>query len=86
MTMAQVTVRMHSKQTCAIYDRFGRLMFGNETLPKDVLEYVVFERILTNPYSQWRVHSKILPSWLPPLNPHCKKCHASYEMVHPSYA
>ncbi|CAF4230695.1 unnamed protein product [Rotaria socialis] len=72
MTMAQVTVRMHSKQTCAIYDRFGRLMFGNETLPKDVLEYVVFERILTNPYSQWRVHSKILPSWLPPLNPHCK--------------
>ncbi|CAF1545771.1 unnamed protein product [Rotaria magnacalcarata] len=69
MTMAQVTVRMHSKQTCAIYDRFGRLMFGNETLPKDVLEYVVFERVLTFSHSQWRVHSKILPSWLPPSDP-----------------
>ncbi|CAF0961037.1 unnamed protein product [Adineta ricciae] len=69
MTMAQVTVRMHSKQICAIYDRFGRLMYGNETTPKDVLEYVVFERVLTFPYSQWRVHSKILPAWLPQSDP-----------------
>jgi len=69
MTMAQVTVRMHSKQTCAIYDRFGRLMFGNETVPKDVLEYIVFERVLTFPYSQWRVHSKIIPSWIPSTDP-----------------
>lgn len=44
-------------------------MFGNEKLPKDVLEYVVFERVLTYSYSQWRVHSKILPSWLPPSDP-----------------
>jgi large subunit ribosomal protein L45 len=69
MTMAQVTIRMHSKQTCAIYDRFGRLMFGNETVPKDILEYVIFERVLTFPYSQWRVHSKIIPSWLPATDP-----------------
>ncbi|CAF0733885.1 unnamed protein product [Didymodactylos carnosus] len=69
MTIAQVTVRMHSKQTCAIYDRFGRLMFGSETLPKDVLEYVVFEKLLTNPYGIWRVHSKITPNWLPPSDP-----------------
>jgi len=69
MTMAQITVRMHSKQTCAIYDRFGRLMFGNETVSKDVLEYIVFERVLTYPYSQWRVHSKIVPSWLPSTAP-----------------
>lgn len=69
MTMAQVTIRMHSKQTCAIYDRFGRLMFGNEITPKDILEYVVFERILTYPYSQWRVHSKITPTWLPTSDP-----------------
>ena len=44
-------------------------MFGNETVPKDVLEYVVFERVLTFPYSQWRVHSKISPSWLPSSDP-----------------
>ena len=44
-------------------------MFGSETLSKDILEYVVFERVLTYPYSQWRVHSKILPTWLPPSDP-----------------
>lgn len=44
-------------------------MFGDENLPKDVLEYVVFERVLTYSYSQWRVHSKIVPSWLPPSDP-----------------
>jgi hypothetical protein len=44
-------------------------MFGNENQPKDVLEYVVFERVLTYAYSQWRVHSKIVPSWLPASSP-----------------
>ena len=44
-------------------------MFGNETLPKDVLEYIIFERVLTNPYSQWRVHSKIVPAWFPQSDP-----------------
>lgn len=50
----------------AIYDRFGRLAFGNESLPKDVLEYVVFEKHITNPYGNWRLHDKIIPSWAPP--------------------
>ncbi|XP_005990130.1 39S ribosomal protein L45, mitochondrial [Latimeria chalumnae] len=62
----QVTVRMHTKQMLAIYDRFGRLMYGAEDFPKDVLEYVVFERHLVNPYSRWRMHGKIVPVWAPP--------------------
>ncbi|XP_043969470.1 39S ribosomal protein L45, mitochondrial [Gambusia affinis] len=65
----QVTVRMHSKQTVAIYDRFGRLMLGSEEQPKDVLEYLVIERHLVNPYSRWRLHGKIVPSWAPPKDP-----------------
>ncbi|XP_028267611.1 large ribosomal subunit protein mL45 [Parambassis ranga] len=65
----QVTVRMHSKQTLAIYDRFGRLMLGSEEQPKDVLEYLVIERHLTNPYGQWRLHGKIVPSWAPAKDP-----------------
>ncbi|KAM4750025.1 large ribosomal subunit protein mL45 isoform 1-T1 [Anableps anableps] len=65
----QVTVRMHSKQTLAIYDRFGRLMLGSEEQPKDVLEYLVIERHLINPYSRWRLHGKIVPSWAPPKDP-----------------
>ncbi|MXQ93158.1 hypothetical protein E5288_WYG003520 [Bos mutus] len=55
----QVTVRMHTRQTLAIYDRFGRLMYGQEDVPRDVLEYVVFEKHLANPYGSWRMHGKI---------------------------
>ncbi|TRZ09768.1 hypothetical protein HGM15179_017332, partial [Zosterops borbonicus] len=65
----QVTVRMHSRQTLAIYDRFGRLMCGGEDIPKDVLEYVVFERYLVNPFGTWRMHGKIVPEWAPPKDP-----------------
>ncbi|XP_018533000.1 39S ribosomal protein L45, mitochondrial [Lates calcarifer] len=65
----QVTVRMHSRQTLAIYDRFGRLMLGSEEQPKDVLEYLVIERHLVNPYGRWRLHGKIVPSWAPAKDP-----------------
>ncbi|KGL82616.1 hypothetical protein N309_00676, partial [Tinamus guttatus] len=65
----QVTVRMHTRQTLAIYDRFGRLMYGGEQVPKDVLEYVVFERHLVNVYGTWRMHGKIVPAWAPPKDP-----------------
>ncbi|NXW55513.1 RM45 protein, partial [Eurystomus gularis] len=65
----QVTVRMHTRQILAIYDRFGRLMYGGEQVPKDVLEYVVFERYLANPYGTWRMHGKIVPEWAPPKDP-----------------
>ncbi|XP_073464371.1 large ribosomal subunit protein mL45 isoform X2 [Aquarana catesbeiana] len=64
----QVTVRMHSKQTLIIYDRFGRVECGKDK-PRDVLEYVVFERHLVNPYGAWRMHGKIVPAWAPPKDP-----------------
>ena len=50
-------------QTLAIYDRFGRLMLGSEDIPKDVLEYVVFEKHLSGMYGSWRIHGKITPEW-----------------------
>lgn len=53
----------------AIYDRFGRLMHGSEIIAKDVLEYVVFEKHLTNQYGVWRIHAKIIPDWLPQKEP-----------------
>ncbi|XP_061079808.1 39S ribosomal protein L45, mitochondrial [Conger conger] len=65
----QVTVRMHSRQTLAIYDRFGRLMLGDEDVPRDVLEYLVMERHVVNPYGRWRLHGKIVPSWAPAKDP-----------------
>lgn len=66
---AQVTVRMHTQQTLAIYDRFGRLMHGSEIIAKDVLEYVVFEKNISNMYGEWRMHDKIIPSWAEPKQP-----------------
>lgn len=66
---AQVTVRFHTRQKLAVYDRFGRLAFGSDELVKDVLEYVVFEKYLTNPYGRWRMHDKIVPDWAPPKTP-----------------
>ncbi|KAA0203935.1 hypothetical protein HAZT_HAZT009287 [Hyalella azteca] len=62
---AQITVRMHTKQTLAVYDRFGRLMHGSEVIAKDVLEYVVFEKHISNTNGTWRMHDKIIPDWLP---------------------
>lgn len=63
---AQVTVRTHTQQTLAVYDRFGRLKHGSEIIAKDVLEYIVFEKNISNMYGQWRMHEKIIPSWSPP--------------------
>lgn len=65
----QVTVRFHTQQVLAIYDRFGRLIHGSEIIAKDVLEYVVFEKHLANEYGIWRLHEKIIPDWAPPKSP-----------------
>jgi len=65
----QVTVRFHTQQVLAVYDRFGRLIHGSEVVAKDVLEYVVFEKHLSNIYGLWRLHSKIVPDWLPAREP-----------------
>lgn len=65
----QVTVRFHTRQQLAVYDRFGRLIHGSEILSKDVLEYIVFEKHLSNLYGTWRIHEKIIPDWSPPKEP-----------------
>lgn len=44
-------------------------MYGSETVAKDVLEYVVFEKHLPNLYGTWRLHHKIIPDWLPEPEP-----------------
>lgn len=56
---AQITVRFHSKQIMAIFDRHGRLIFGSPTNVKEVLEYIVFEKYLVNEYGEWRMHERI---------------------------
>lgn len=65
----QVTVRFHTQQTLAVYDRFGRLSYGSEVVAKDVLEYVVFENHVANAYGKWRIHDKVIPDWMPKPEP-----------------
>merc|ERR1719184_273018 len=66
---SQVTVRFHTQQILAVYDRFGRLMHGHPHVAKDVLEYVTFEKHLANYYGKWRLHGKIIPDWLSAQRP-----------------
>ncbi|KAL5509048.1 hypothetical protein EMCRGX_G004329 [Ephydatia muelleri] len=58
---AQVVVRMHTKQVLAVYDTAGRLLRGDEKRPKDVIDYVVFERNLSRPHPSWRIATKLPP-------------------------
>lgn len=54
-------------------------MHGHDTVPKDVLEYVVFEKHLASKYGRWRVHDKIIPDWMPPREPSKKTFAAEVE-------
>ncbi|CAH8576040.1 unnamed protein product [Schistosoma guineensis] len=56
---AQVTVRFYTQQILSIYNRFGRLLYGNPDTAVDVLDYVVFERHVSDEYGTWRLHGKV---------------------------
>lgn len=56
---AQITVRIHSKQVFAIKDKYGRHVQGSDKQVKEVVDYVVFERHLSNKYGKWRVCGKL---------------------------
>ena len=45
----------------ALYDRFGRLMYGSPSVPRDVLDYVVFEKHISDDAGRWRMHAKLKP-------------------------
>ncbi|MFH4979587.1 hypothetical protein AB6A40_006296 [Gnathostoma spinigerum] len=67
--IAQITVRMHTKQKLAIFDRFGRLILGSEKKANDVIEYVVFENHIASMDGLWRLHDKVYPKWMKPKQP-----------------
>ncbi|CAJ0572551.1 unnamed protein product, partial [Mesorhabditis spiculigera] len=64
--VAQVTVRMHTRQKLAVYDRFGKLLVGSEVETRDAVEYVVFENHISVQGSSWRLHDKVYPRWIKP--------------------
>lgn len=45
----------------AVHDTAGRLVRGDPTKPRNVIDYIVFERHLTDEQSQWRICAKLPP-------------------------
>uniref|UniRef100_A0A1I8A289 Large ribosomal subunit protein mL45 n=1 Tax=Steinernema glaseri TaxID=37863 RepID=A0A1I8A289_9BILA len=67
--IAQLTVRMNTKQRLAVYDRFGKLLLGSEAEVRDCVEYVVFENHIANIDGMWRLHDKVYPKWVKTKTP-----------------
>uniref|UniRef100_A0AC35TUW1 Tim44 domain-containing protein n=1 Tax=Rhabditophanes sp. KR3021 TaxID=114890 RepID=A0AC35TUW1_9BILA len=62
--IAQIIVKMCSKQKLAVYDRFGQMTLGSKERVKDVIEFVVFENHIADADGKWRLHDKIHPKWV----------------------
>ncbi|KAJ3308282.1 39S ribosomal protein L45, mitochondrial [Blyttiomyces sp. JEL0837] len=57
----QITVKVKSKQSYALYS--GRqLVGGDPNTPVDMTEYLVYERNVADPTSEWRIAGKIATS------------------------
>ncbi|KAL1915394.1 uncharacterized protein VTP21DRAFT_6852 [Calcarisporiella thermophila] len=57
-SLGQVIVRLHTKQSMAVYDK-RRLIGGDPNAPKELLEYIVFQRVISDPESTWRIYGKV---------------------------
>uniref|UniRef100_A0A0N5BMR1 Large ribosomal subunit protein mL45 n=1 Tax=Strongyloides papillosus TaxID=174720 RepID=A0A0N5BMR1_STREA len=60
-SIAQITLKLCTKQKIAVFDRFGHLILGSKDKVKEVEEYVVFENHIASRYGRWRLHDKIEP-------------------------
>uniref|UniRef100_A0A0N4ZV19 Large ribosomal subunit protein mL45 n=1 Tax=Parastrongyloides trichosuri TaxID=131310 RepID=A0A0N4ZV19_PARTI len=61
--IAQIVVKLHTKQKIAVYDRYGQLILGSKDKIKDVQEFIVFENHISDLDGKWRLHDKVYPSW-----------------------
>ncbi|KAI8140280.1 hypothetical protein BJV82DRAFT_520395 [Fennellomyces sp. T-0311] len=58
-SVAQATLRMYTKQSMAVYDKKNRLIGGDPNKIHNVLEYVVFQKTISDPEDIWRVYGKL---------------------------
>uniref|UniRef100_A0A0K0F7Q5 Large ribosomal subunit protein mL45 n=1 Tax=Strongyloides venezuelensis TaxID=75913 RepID=A0A0K0F7Q5_STRVS len=63
-SIAQIIVKLCTKQKIAVFDRFGNLILGSKDKVKEVEEYVVFENHVASKYGRWRLHDKIEPPFV----------------------
>ncbi|RKP11704.1 Tim44-like domain-containing protein, partial [Piptocephalis cylindrospora] len=57
LLLFQIVVRLHTKQSVALYDEYDRLINGDPNKPQAIEEYVVFEK-MSNDNTPWRVYGK----------------------------
>lgn len=61
----QLIICMHTQHTLAIYDHFGRLVYGQEDVLRDILEYIGFEKPLVKPYGAGECMARSSPMGTP---------------------
>ncbi|KAI9481383.1 MAG: hypothetical protein EXX96DRAFT_566502 [Benjaminiella poitrasii] len=57
--IGQVTVKMFTKQSMAVYDKKNRVVGGDPNKIHNVLEYVVFQKTISDPEDIWRIYGKV---------------------------
>ncbi|KAF9337124.1 39S ribosomal protein L45, mitochondrial [Podila minutissima] len=60
--LIQMIVRLKSNQSMGVYDKKNKLIAGDLKKPVPVLEYIVFQRYITDPEDNWRILGKTAPS------------------------
>ena len=61
LAFAQLTCRIQSRQTCAVYGKGGRLVSGEPGVEVEVVDHWVFERLLKRPSAKWSVAARLPP-------------------------
>jgi hypothetical protein len=56
--VAQLTVKVQTKQAVGIY-KGEELIAGNLSQPKEVTEFIVVEKDISDPYSDWKIAGKL---------------------------
>ncbi|KAL0079887.1 hypothetical protein J3Q64DRAFT_1680207 [Phycomyces blakesleeanus] len=59
--VGQVTVKMVTKQSMAVFDKKNRLIGGDPEKIHTVQEYIVFQKTISDPEDIWRIYGKIAP-------------------------
>ncbi|KAI7866508.1 hypothetical protein BDF14DRAFT_1811753 [Spinellus fusiger] len=61
-SVGQVTVKMTTQQSMAVYDKKNRLVGGDPQQIHTVVEYIVFQKTISDPEDIWRIYGKIAPA------------------------
>ncbi|KAF9187434.1 39S ribosomal protein L45, mitochondrial [Haplosporangium sp. Z 767] len=60
--LIQIIVRLHSNQSMGVFDKKNKLIAGDLKKSVPVLEYIVFQRYITDPEDNWKILGKTAPA------------------------